>query len=359
MTVLDHRPQRAHDRERHGRTGPMTGDASDGAVPMVDNEGDEAVIALLPPPDVEVGSPAFVRAAARAGRLLGESVHDALCDFADQVGEAGASGALLVRDLPIGRVGPTPRSPRHPADKDHVSELVLLTVARRLGQPVGYAPEHGGQIVQNLLPTADDIGRQTSTSSAVDLEFHTETAFHPHKPRYLLLLCLRGEATARTLLTSIRQVVDRIPPATRQVLREPRFRTSADESFRRLDAPGRPDGGASAAARPWISDPVPVLSGDVDAPTFTFDADLMMGIDRQAADALEHLRELVRDAHVAVTLESGDLLVVDNAVAVHGRSSFPARFDGTDRWLQRSFVVPDLAPSAGERDGRVITTRFA
>ena len=46
-------------------------------------------------------------------------------------------------------------------------------------------------------------------------------------------------------------------------------------------------------------------------------------------------------------------------MAVHGRSSFPARFDGTDRWLQRAFVVADLAPSAAERQGRVITTRFA
>jgi L-asparagine oxygenase len=60
-----------------------------------------------------------------------------------------------------------------------------------------------------------------------------------------------------------------------------------------------------------------------------------------------------------VTLRAGDLLVIDNAVAVHGRSSFPARFDGTDRWIQRTFVVPDLAASASERQGRIITTRFA
>ncbi|MGE0137021.1 MAG: L-asparagine oxygenase, partial [Ilumatobacteraceae bacterium] len=54
----------------------------------------------------------------------------------------------------------------------------------------------------------------------------------------------------------------------------------------------------------------------------------------------------------------GDLLVVDNTVAVHGRSPFLPRFDGTDRWLQRTFVVSDLLPSAAERTGRVVTTRF-
>jgi hypothetical protein len=62
---------------------------------------------------------------------------------------------------------------------------------------------------------------------------------------------------------------------------------------------------------------------------------------------------------VGVALRTGDLLVVDNSVSVHGRSSFPARFDGTDRWLQRTFVVSDLAASATERQGRVITTRFS
>ena len=168
------------------------------------------------------------------------------------------AGALLLRGLPIGRVGPTPSSPLDRPDKDHVSEFVLLTVARRLGQPVGYAPEHGGQIVQNLLPTADDVGRQTSTSSGVELEFHTETAFHPHRPRYLLLLCLRGEPSARTLLTSIRQVVDRLPVGLRQVLREPRFRTSVDESFRLPAERGR-SGRPSAAGAPVRSRPDPVL----------------------------------------------------------------------------------------------------
>ncbi len=350
MTLLDHlyEPPSAATPDGAPGAGPEPV-----GLPVVDNHGDDALVALLPPDGVAIGSPEFVQAAGRAGRLLSEPVHDALCDFADHGSDAGA---LLLKGMPVGRFGPTPSSPRAATDKDHVSELVLLSVARRLGQPVGYAPEHGGDVVQNLLPTADDVGRQTSTSSGVELAFHTETAFHPHKPRFLLLLCLRGEPTAQTLLTSIRQVADRLTPTARQALREPRFRTSADESFR-----DHQDGTVSGTTppRPWVSEPVPVLGGTSEAPTFTFDADLMVGVDEEAADALEELRVLVHDAHVGVALDAGDLLVVDNAVAVHGRSAFPARFDGTDRWLQRTFVVPDLAPSADERQGRVITTRFA
>ena len=330
---------------------------TDAPLPVVDNGGDDALVRLLPAASIEVGSDAFVQAASRAGRLLSPPAQEALRDLrapAERDADADA-GALLLRGLPIGHVGATPSSPLDPPDKDHVSELTLLAVAGRLGQPVGYAPEHGGQIVQNLLPTAADAGRQTSTSSGVDLEFHTETAFHPHRPRYLLLLCLRGEPSARTLLTSIRHVIDRIPDHLRQVLRQPRFRTSVDESFRRVGVSGPGD----APPRPHVTDPMAVLTGTDEAPTFIFDADLMVGLDPEANEALACLDELVRRHHVAVALEPGDLLVVDNAVAVHGRSSFPARFDGTDRWLQRTFVVPDLAASAAERRGRVITTRFA
>ena len=312
-------------------------------VESIDNGGDDAVVALLPAPGVALGSPEFLQSAGRAGRLLSPSVHDALCDFAD----VGApAGAILLKGLPVGEVPATPASPLDDTGKDHISEFVLLTVARRLGQPIGYEPEHGGDIVQNLLPTRGDVARQTSTSSGVELEFHTETAFHPHKPRFLLLLCLRGDPQAQTLLCSISQVVGELPLGVQQVLREPRFRTGIDESFTgtRSDRRGRA---------------MAVLGGTEEAPTFTFDADLMAGLDPEATDALEALRSVIRREHIGVALETGDLLVVDNSVSVHGRSSFTARFDGTDRWLQRTFVVTDLAASATHRRGRVITTRFA
>ena len=81
-------------------------------------------------------------------------------------------------------------------------------MARRLGEPVGYVPEHGGRIVQNIVPTRRDADRQTSTSSRSTLMFHTETAFHPYRPRYLLLLCLRGDPAAETTMASVHDLFD-------------------------------------------------------------------------------------------------------------------------------------------------------
>jgi L-asparagine oxygenase len=285
---------------------------------------------------------ALVRQAGHAGRLLPPAAHDALVDFADT---SHPSGALLLRNLPIGELPSTPEQPTAPTGKSLSSELTLLTVARRLGQPVGYEPEHGGTIVQNIVPTRAAATRQLSTSSRVTLMFHTEAAFHPFRPRYLLLLCLRGDPSARTTLTSIHAVLPHLSDDTIETLFSARFRTAVDESYLH----GRSN---------VLGAPMAVLSGSRSAPSMVFDAELMVGTDTGAEDALKALGDAVVTHQSGIVLEPGDLLVVDNNVAVHGRSPFTPRFDGTDRWLQRTFVVSDLAPSAADRVGRVITTRF-
>jgi hypothetical protein len=160
-----------------------------------------------------------------------------------------------------------------------------------------------------------------------------------------VLLCLRGDPAAATTLASVHELLPHLDQRTIEVLRQPRFRTAVDESYLH-GAPNR------------LGPPMPVLRGDPAWPSMVFDADLMVGTDAEADDALQRLGDAVAAHHGTVVLEAGDLLVVDNDVSVHGRTPFTPRFDGTDRWLQRTFVVSDLGPSSGERVGRVITTRF-
>jgi L-asparagine oxygenase len=254
------------------------------------------------------------------------------------------SGAVLVHGLDIGDPGPTPAE-MHPANAWARSATSLLDAATRLGDPVGYAQEHGGQVVQNIYPLAESVGQQISTSSDVSLAFHTETAFHPHKSHFLLLLCLRADPGAATTLCSVDAVVPQLANDVVSTLGEARFRTGVDLSF------GRGDG--------WMTAPAPVLGiGDDGARTLTYDGELTVGTDDDARDALAAVADAIASTSTSVVLDAGDLLVIDNRRAVHGRSTFRARFDGTDRWLQRTFVVDDLATIA-DRRGSVITTRFS
>jgi L-asparagine oxygenase len=318
--------------------------------PVLTASGFEAPLAapLAPGPEFDQAplSEVMVRRAGYAVQSLPNEIFAALADFAV---DAGPTGAMLIKGVPVGGLPNTPPTPHAAAHcgKDSVSEFTLLTVARALGQPVGYLPEHGGDIVQNIVPVQASANRQVSTSSKVELMFHTEAAFHPHRPRYLLLLCLRGDMAASTTLSSIREVAPMLDPTVVDVLCQPRFQTAPDESYLRFpDAPR------------VMGAPMAVLSGHRDAPTLVFDADLMVGMDEEATRALDILAKAVASHHTGVVLEQGDLLVIDNTVAVHGRSPFIPRFDGTDRWLQRTFVVSDLAPSAADRVGRIIATQF-
>jgi len=318
--------------------------------PVLDLGGEEWDFADVPPASgagdpsnsVDLSGESFGRAVRRNVRRLPSAAFDTLLEFAD---EGNSAGALLLRGFATGVLPPTPPTPTSPFVKDFRSEMTLLTVGRLLGQPVGYLPENNGNVVQNIVPTREGADRQVSTSSAVNLAWHTEAAFHPHRPRFLLLFCLRGDASARTTLCSIREIVDALPLRTRALLAAPRFRTRADESYVR--SVNRPLGRLTQ-----------VLCGDPLRPNLVFDADLMVGQDPEAQAALQELGETMERFHTSVVLEPGDLLVVDNTVAVHGRSPFTPRFDGKDRWLQRTFVVSDLSASAGERSGRVIRTRF-
>jgi L-asparagine oxygenase len=294
---------------------------------------------------LDANAPVSDALADHAAQLSGRfpsNARAAIVDFAD---DSDPSGALLITGLPVGTLPPTPLQ-RGPLGKsDVVSELTLLAAASLLGSAVGYAPEHGGAVVQNLMPLEATRRAQVSTSSDTNLFFHTETAFHPYRPSHLLLLCLRGDPNAHTTLCSLDAVLGALPSDDVSVLRQARFRTAVDASFG-----GTPD--MLGALRPVIEETPNGLR-------WVFDADLMIGVDRPADEALRRLSSAVEERATSVVLKAGDLLVIDNHRAVHGRSPFPARFDGTDRWLQRAFVVADLAPSVNNRVGRTITLTWA
>lgn len=56
------------------------------------------------------------------------------------------------------------------------------------------------------------------------------------------------------------------------------------------------------------------------------------------ATALTTLASALDGAAIAHVLEPGELLIDDNRRVVHGRTSFPPRYDGTDRWRMRRMV---------------------
>ncbi|NBE51941.1 TauD/TfdA family dioxygenase [Streptomyces boluensis] len=106
-------------------------------------------------------------------------------------------------------------------------------------------------------------------------------------------------------------------------------------------------------------EPVAVLFGAADSPYLRIDPYFMRCVDNDS-EAEQALKELVTELERVqqdVVADAGTLLVVDNYLAVHGRRAFTARYDGTDRWLQKSVITRDLRRSRAARDsaaGRIV-----
>lgn len=279
---------------------------------------------------------ATVAAAREAWDLLPVEMRAAVRRFRRH---SGVPGRLVLRGLPIAEhlLGDTPMVAGSVQREASVPATLLLMVAAGLGDPVAYLPEKSGALVQDVVPVPGHETVQGNTGSIM-LSFHIENAFHEHRPDYVMLLCLRAdhEQVAGTRTVSIREVLPMLSAGSRQALSRPEFETQAPPSF----------GGGQTGTEPHA-----VLSGAPEDPDLLIDFAATRPLTERAAAAVAELGELFEKVSEVARLAPGDLVIVDNRVTAHGRTSFTPRYDGRDRWLQRTFVASHLRRSRDRRPG--------
>ncbi|ATE54999.1 guanitoxin biosynthesis L-enduracididine beta-hydroxylase GntD [Actinosynnema pretiosum] len=264
---------------------------------------------------------------------------------------AESASALVIRGLPVddAEIGPTPLDWRGLDGQTRTApqEAYLVLVAGLLGDIFGWTTLQDGRLIHDVVPMPSQKGEQ-SGHGTVNLEWHTEDGFHPCRCDYLLLLGLRNHDRVPTTLASVDQV--ELDPAHRAALWQPRFLIRPDnEHLNRA----RDIDGASHTVQAIADAPEPsaVLFGHPDQPYLRVDPAFMSALpgDREAAEALDAVVSALDAALTEVVVDAGDLLVVDNYKAVHGRCAFQARYDGTDRWLKKAVVTRDLRKSRALR----------
>jgi L-asparagine oxygenase len=282
---------------------------------------------------------------------LPDSLVDVLRDF--RLHETSA--ALVLRGFPVtgARIGPTPTSW---AQDDPTctlrEELYILLVASTLGDVFGWSTLQDGHLVHNVVPIPGHESEQSGHGQEL-LAWHTEDGFHPHRCDYLALLALRNVDHVPTTVAAVDTV--ELSARDREVLQERRFLIRPDkEHLRRAEELATTEGERhrihEMETRP---DPCAVLFGSADAHYLRIDPVFMDPVpgDDEAKRALEALTQGLEENLQEVALEPGELLLVDNYKAVHGRSAFRARLDGTDRWLKKVVVTRDLRKSRALREG--------
>lgn len=256
-------------------------------------------------------------------------------------------GIILYENLDIGEIPPTPPTPHLSYEISlslNKSSNLFLEYAKKFGYPIGYIQEQKGAVLQNIVPVHKTEYQQISTSSKVELALHTETAFHPYKPDYVMLLCLRGDSTAVTTYANLTDIIKHISPVGQKMLQEKNFTTGVDLSFR---SNGEEDSQI----------PISIIKKVDGVLTFTYDVTVIKGSTPQAQELLEEVQSIIEKCTQEIILKTGDLLVIDNKKTIHGRKPFQARYDGTDRWVQRILVRKKLPPE-NQRVGNIIITSF-
>lgn len=241
------------------------------------------------------------------------------------------SGLLLIRGIEIGDAGMTPETGTSRIGQAiQPFEWQALVIASRLGLPFAYPQEKSGQLFQDIIPVSQRQMSLSSESSAIELTLHSEVAFHPYPPDHLLLMCVRGarNGDGRWLTASVKTALKTLSADKVQWLSQAVFQTGLDVTF----------GGAS-----FTEIVTPISSG-----RHRYDLELMTADDPAARAALAALDQSVAEAAITIDSRPGDILIVDNRYAAHGRLPFKAYFDGFDRWILRILTRQEL-PRADER----------
>ena len=105
----------------------------------------------------------------------------------------------LLRNLPIDTpIPPTPLMKDARSNRRMFVDGVIGILASLFGEIYTIEGKSQNQLIQDIHPVSGDEYTQLGSSSKSELDWHVEEAFHPHRPSWLLLLCLRGDSHAIT-----------------------------------------------------------------------------------------------------------------------------------------------------------------
>ena len=220
---------------------------------------------------------------------------------------------------------------------------------------IAYEAECYGNIFQDIIPNRILEKDQTSLGSNTELEIHTEQAFSKLRPDLLSLACLRGDPDAITYILPVQTIIDNLSDSDLELLKQPLWKTGVDLSFK-LNGHEFIEGD--------IRGPIPILDQVYRSDgryNLVFDQDLMFGISDESNLLIKKIVDIYYQHRISHNLKPGEIIIIDNRHAVHGRSPFFPKYDGKDRFLVRCFSVFDYNSSLYARpfDSRVVSAIFS
>ncbi|CAM6089149.1 unnamed protein product [Calypogeia fissa] len=224
------------------------------------------------------------------------------------------SAVLLIRGFPIDKELPPTELDLHiKKEGKHMSETWLVGIARIMGQVFILTFLRGsrtglGMLVRELYSTPDKLNYVGAEGSRELLDLHVDfgQAIPTKFAHILVFMGIKGDPNkeGKTLLCDNRTLYRKLDPADIEVLRSEKITWEMKMTqFSQYIIEG-------PESNPQI---------------FVFDENFTgVGVATSVTEG--------------VYLEGGDVLILNQKKASHGRSPYAPKFDGNDRWLQRIYV---------------------
>jgi L-asparagine oxygenase len=261
------------------------------------------------------------------------------------------TGFLLIRRIPVGEIPSTPENNNCKIGEQTILAKIQSIFVSVISNMIAYEAEGYGRLFQDVIPVKSMEKNQTSISSSVELEIHTEQAFSKLRPDILSLACLRGNAKAYTYILPVHSIINNVSQTELEMLKTPLWNTGVDLSFK-LNGHEFIEGD--------IRGPMSIIRGD-NAPLLVFDQDLMTGITNESNEMIQKIVDIYYKHRLYHNLTPGEIIFIDNNRAVHGRSPFSPNYDGLDRFLVRCFGVYNYEYTAYAREngGRMVSAIYS
>jgi L-asparagine oxygenase len=277
----------------------------------------------------------FCQQAKEQSNNIPPRIKDILTNFKTSGSE---TGYLLIKTIPIPDTIPDTISDTPEGNKFIIGETTTLAkiqaiLLNAISDQIAYEGEGSGNLFQDIIPLKTMEKEQTSLGSNTELEIHTEQAFSKLRPDILSLACLRGDLNAYTHIFPIQSILKNITKQEYELLQKPLWYTEVDLSFKLSTNTEFIDGN--------LRGPIPIISNQ----TLVFDQDLMSSPYPDAKVMIKKIINLYYQHKLRHNLKPGEIILIDNNRALHGRSAFFPRYDGKDRFLIRCFSTFDLKKS--------------
>lgn len=263
------------------------------------------------------------------------------CKWFDQ----GNFSAGVIRNLPYSMpIDATPTC-LHDVNKDrnsYTSEKILYSVGRCFGEVFAFKEEYSGAKIKNIFPRKDVSTYDNNNYGAHLLNLHTEVAWANFRPDYIVLLCINNanDGGIPTDIISIDTLRQKMSTDDLDRLQHPEFRIGIPEMFR-----------SSVNETYHWTQPIPLVEKTGMDLRIRANMSFVRSFKTRYASTLSRLQQICEKYSTPITLKTGDVLVINNNKALHGRRAFNAKIDGSDRWMQQVYISGQMENYRGELSG--------